>query len=109
MTDTRRAWRVMSGQTLARREWDGEAVLFNDLTGATHLLSSTAVWVLERLQANPLDADALAAALASDDGADDEDEDDQDQENAPLDLPQLAAALLPLLHDLHKMHLIEPC
>lgn len=97
----------MAGQTLERREWDGEAVLFNDLTGATHLLSSTALWVLERLQAAPADGAALAQALqqalqaesepecgsASDSGAD------------AVDPAEVDA----LLRDLHKMHLIAPC
>ena len=99
----------MPGQTLARREWDGEGVLFNDLTGATHLLSSTALWLLDRLQAAPAGAATLAAALSAallaqseaDAAAGAVDTDDTDAV-APHDLHAL-------LHELQKMHLIQPC
>jgi hypothetical protein len=39
-------WRVVPGQSLAFKEWDGEAVLYNDLSGNTHLLDGAAVEVL---------------------------------------------------------------
>jgi len=64
LIDLRQASRVMAGQALTRREWDGEAVLFNDLTGATHLLSGTALRVLKRLQIAPGDAVMPAHALS---------------------------------------------
>jgi PqqD family protein of HPr-rel-A system len=88
------AWRPVAGQRLARRAWEDEAVLFNDVTGATHLLSAATLWLLERLQAAPSDTVALARALnaESDSGAD-------------VDADDLDA----LLHELHKMHLVEPC
>lgn len=57
-------WRVVPGQSLAFREWDGEAVLYNDLSGSTHLLDGAAVDVLQALRAGPLDAATLAARLA---------------------------------------------
>jgi PqqD family protein of HPr-rel-A system len=57
-------WRVVPGQSLAYREWDEEAVLYNDLSGSTHLLDGAAVDVLQALRAGPLDAAALAARLA---------------------------------------------
>jgi len=57
-------WRVVPGQSLAFREWDGEAVLYNDLSGSTHLLDGGAVEVLQALRPAPAHAAALAAALA---------------------------------------------
>lgn len=103
----------MAGQTLERREWDGEAVLFNNLTGATHLLSSTALWVLERLQAAPADGAALAQALQEALQAESEAEFESESESdaiggtgpGAVDPAQVDA----LLRDLHTMHLITPC
>lgn len=107
----------MAGQTLERREWDGEAVLFNNLTGATHLLSSTALWVLERLQAAPADgaalAQALQEALQAESEAEFESESESESESdaiggtgpGAVDPAQVDA----LLRDLHTMHLITPC
>jgi PqqD family protein of HPr-rel-A system len=57
-------WRVVPGQSLAFREWDDEAVLYNDLSGDTHLLDGAAVEVLQALRAGPADAAALALRLA---------------------------------------------
>ncbi len=99
---------MSAGQSLRRREWDGEAVLFNDLSGATHLLSPVALWLLERLAAAPDDIPGLASALdaelaaeARDDGVDGADA----AADAALDREQLAD----LLADLHALDLIEPC
>jgi PqqD family protein of HPr-rel-A system len=57
-------WHVVPGQSLAVREWDGEAVLYNDLSGNTHLLDGAAVDVLQALSPAPATAATLAAALA---------------------------------------------
>jgi PqqD family protein of HPr-rel-A system len=57
-------WRVVPGQSLVFREWDGEAVLYNDLSGNTHLLDGAAVDVLQALRLRPSDAATLAAGLA---------------------------------------------
>jgi PqqD family protein of HPr-rel-A system len=62
-------WRVVPGQLLAFREWDGEAVLYNDLSGNTHLLDGAAIDVLQALRSEPCDAVALAARLAGSFGA----------------------------------------
>lgn len=103
-------WRLADGQRLSRREWDGEAVLFNDLSGSTHLLSSTAVWLLERLAAAPDDIPGLAAALESALAADMAGEPGDDASgheviDTAVDHDQLAA----LLADLHELDLIQPC
>jgi len=86
-----------------RREWDGEAVLFNDLSGSTHLLSSTAVWLLERLAAAPADMASLAAALDAALAA--QARLDGDFADAPIERAQLSE----LLGELCALNLIEPC
>jgi PqqD family protein of HPr-rel-A system len=89
-------WRVVPGQSLAFREWDGEAVVYNDLSGNTHLLDGGAVEVLLALRSAPLDAATLAARLADrfDTGDD-----------------ALAAAIEDMLTDLAGLDLVEflPC
>jgi PqqD family protein of HPr-rel-A system len=87
-----RLWRVVPGQSLALREWEDGAVLFNSLSGATHQLSDAALWVLDALAPAPASLDGLADALREQGGGD-------------ADPDQLAA----LLHDLNRLHLIEPC
>lgn len=89
-------WRVVPGQLLAFREWDGEAVLYNDLSGNTHLLDGGAVDVLLALRAGPLDAATLAARLA----------DRFDADGDPL-----AAAIEAMLSELAGLDLVEslPC
>lgn len=108
MVDGRQSWRVSKGQCLRRREWDGEAVLFNDLSGATHLLSPVALWLIERLEAAPDELAGLAAALdaelaaeAAGDGAAHAEGDS----SIEADRERLAE----LLDDLHALDLIEPC
>jgi PqqD family protein of HPr-rel-A system len=89
-------WRVMPGQLLACREWDGEAVLYNDLSGNTHLLDGAAIDLLQALHAQPAGAGALAIRLADrfDAGGDD-----------------LAAMFEQMLAQLAQLDLVEflPC
>jgi PqqD family protein of HPr-rel-A system len=89
-------WRVVPGQLLACREWDGEAVLYNDLSGSTHLLDGAAIDVLQALQAAPLDAAALARRLAERFGASPD---------------ELAADIEDMLAELARLDLVEtfPC
>lgn len=87
-------WRLMEGQSLRYRCWDGEAVLFNDLSGATHLLGPAAICVLEALRSGPLSVTTLAPRLL--------DEFDIDEEF-------LDAELDALLDQLSRLSLIEPC
>jgi len=86
-------WRVVPGQSLAFREWDGEAVLYNDLSGNTHLLDGAAIEVLLALRQRPADAAALAAGLAGrfDAGAD-----------------ELSAMIEDMLAGLAGLDLVEP-
>ncbi|WBS03240.1 HPr-rel-A system PqqD family peptide chaperone [Pseudoduganella sp. SL102] len=73
-------WRLVSGQALLHRGWDGAFVLYNDLSGDTHLLSE----------------EAMALLLALRDG------DVTPEELAALELAELLATLC-------RLDLIEPC
>jgi PqqD family protein of HPr-rel-A system len=59
-------WRLTPGQTLLRHGWDGEYVLYNDLSGDTHLLNATACAVLQQLQDGPCAAATLGRTCALD-------------------------------------------
>lgn len=53
-------WRLAPGQMLAHRCWDGEYVVFNDLSGDTHLLAGSAFALLQSLARAPADEAALS-------------------------------------------------
>lgn len=74
------AWRVVPGQSLLHRSWDGQAVLYNDVSGSTHLLDEATLALLHALRAG----EVLAEELAD---------------------PELQ----PTLEALQKLHLVEPC
>lgn len=57
-------WRLVPGQLLRARQWDGEFVLYNDLSGDTHLIDAAAMDFLLQLQAGG----AADAHLPIDDG-----------------------------------------
>jgi PqqD family protein of HPr-rel-A system len=54
-------WRLAPGQRLQYRCWDGECVIYNDLSGDTHVLGEFAIALLEELQAAAQPAAQLAA------------------------------------------------
>ncbi|QYF95051.1 HPr-rel-A system PqqD family peptide chaperone [Massilia sp. PAMC28688] len=62
-------WRTMPGQAFRLRQFnhpDGiQFVLYNDLSGATHLLGEAAVHLLQVLRCGPADDSSLSAALAT--------------------------------------------
>ena len=58
------AWRITPGQALRLRQFDDECVLYNDLSGDTHLLGDCAVHLLSVLQNGPATRAALFDALA---------------------------------------------
>lgn len=62
-------WRVKPGQALLRYGWDGEYVLYNDLSGDTHLLTASACALLDCLQVAPAGHAALAQACKLEAGA----------------------------------------
>lgn len=74
-------WRLAPGQALRRHGWDGEHLVYNDISGNTHLLTEAALALLLALQqqarpqaalaglhllvpAMPQDADAVESLLA---------------------------------------------
>lgn len=87
-------WQVTPGQTLAARQWDDELVVFNSLSGATHLLGLGATVLLGVLQQGPADEPSLAAAL---------------QDEFALDAAEIGAELPSMLARLAKLELIQPC
>lgn len=87
-------WRLAPGQGLRRRQWQDDYVLYNDLSGDTHLLPDSSVELLLALQRSPASAAALAAqlrAVFADDAA-------------AID----AAAIEALLAELAPLALVEP-
>lgn len=67
-------WSLRPGQTLQHRQWDGEFVLYNDLSGDTHLLGDAAIVLLQALRTGPATRATLVAVLENEfeAGADDE-------------------------------------
>jgi len=64
MMDSNMKWRLMTDQALQFRCWDDEFVVYNSLSGDTHLLDSTAAQILLKLQQAPSDATSLSESLA---------------------------------------------
>ena len=87
-------WKLRAGQRLRMLSDDEETVVYNDLSGDTHLLSGIAVSLLERLRQGPADSDMLAGFLAS--------EWELDPDIAPAELAGQ------LLSELAALSLIEP-
>lgn len=56
------AWRLIPGQLLVHRSWQEETVLFNNLSGDTHLLGADALSLLLALRDAPLTSDELRQA-----------------------------------------------
>lgn len=57
-------WRISSGQPLRWRHWDDQWLVYHPASGDTHVLDEASAQAVRRLEASPLDADALAAAVA---------------------------------------------
>lgn len=84
-------WRVTPGQLLEHRGWNEQFVLYNSLSGDTHLLGADAIDILLQLQRGAADQATLLATLA--DGSASED---------------AAACLADLLAELKSLFLVEP-
>jgi PqqD family protein of HPr-rel-A system len=78
-------WRIRSGQELLHRCWDHECVLYNNLSGSTHLLDPATIDLLACLAEQ-----AMSPAALVDEGY---------AEAGDIDA---------LLRDLELLHLIEP-
>lgn len=88
-------WRITPGQQLAARGWEDEFVLFNNLSGDTHLLDADSMSLLDRLQLAPASIAALAVALGSD--------------LLPEDIAALPDTLATMLAELKSLYLVESC
>lgn len=87
-------WRLRPGQRLRNRSWDGEHfVLYNNLSGDTHLLDAATIEILSMLEHGAATTAGLAAALQLGDGA-------------PVE-PEQLAELEELLGQLRAMALID--
>jgi PqqD family protein of HPr-rel-A system len=53
-------WRLTPGQSLRHCGWDGEHLVYNDISGNTHLLTETALHLLLALQQQMRPQAALA-------------------------------------------------
>ena len=88
-------WRVSPGQQLAQLGWQDEFVVYNNLTGDTHLIDNDALALLTELRQGPASIAGLVLAFAPD---------------LPLeDRAALPATLHTMLDSLHQLFLIEPC
>ena len=58
-------WRITPGQVLRFRQFDEEFVVYNDLSGDTHLLGDSAMHLLSVLQHGPASRADLLASLAA--------------------------------------------
>jgi PqqD family protein of HPr-rel-A system len=86
-------WRLIEAQSLRYRCWDEEAVLYNDVSGATHLLGPAALCVLEALRPGPASMAALASRLL---------------DEFEIDDASVGAELHILLDEMSQLSLIEP-
>lgn len=53
-------WRIVPGQSLRSRSWQGQSVLYNEVSGATHLLDDATLELLHGLRDGTLMADDWA-------------------------------------------------
>lgn len=88
-------WRVTPGQYLAHRGWQDEFVVYNNLTGDTHLIDGDALALLVQLRLAPATVDTLSQALGAD--------------LPPDDLAALPDTLRAMLDSLQHLYLVEPC
>jgi PqqD family protein of HPr-rel-A system len=62
-------WKVATGQTLGHYGWDEEFVVYNSLSGDTHLLESFVMEILLLVQkAGPMSTAAVFEAMGPHDG-----------------------------------------
>lgn len=64
-------WRVAPGQQLAAWGWDDEFVVYNDLSGDTHVLGGDSVAILQQLKRAPASIDFLVETFSVELNADD--------------------------------------
>jgi PqqD family protein of HPr-rel-A system len=57
-------WQLISNQAVKLHSWDNESVVYNTLSGDTHLLGQAAAQILTQLRQAPADAASLTEALS---------------------------------------------
>jgi len=57
-------WRAAGGNSLHLKFWDGELVVYNELSGDLHILDDSAAHILQALQQAPADVLSLAQRFA---------------------------------------------
>ncbi len=87
-------WSVHPTRAALRRTWDGEAVVYDPVSGSTHYLDPVAAAVVGRLSASPASAASVSRSLLSEFDAGGE--------------ADLLAAVQDALAKLRQMDLIEP-
>lgn len=88
-------WRVTPGQQLTHRGWQDEFVIYNNLSGDTHLIDGDALALLTQLRPAPASIAALALAVGGD--------------LPPDDRAALPDILHAMLESLERLYLVEPC
>jgi PqqD family protein of HPr-rel-A system len=83
-------WRITPGQALRHRTWQGEVVLYNDLSGDTHLLDESALHLLHKLQNGPAAEPELGACVRAEFEADGGEVDDASVAQVLAELEVLA-------------------
>jgi PqqD family protein of HPr-rel-A system len=86
-------WQAIAGHALHVRSWDDEFVVYNSLSGDTHLLGAGAGQILMRLQHAPADEASLTTLLCETFHAEPG--------------PELSLQVGTMLADLHRLSLIE--
>jgi len=86
---------VTAGQQLAHRGWQDEFVVYNNLSGDTHLIDGDTLALLTQLRLGPATVGSLTQALGA--GL------------PPDDLAALPDTLDAMLDSLQHLYLVEPC
>ena len=95
VTEAGVTWRVSTTAPLPTRNWDGDYVVYNPLSGNTHLLDIVTGEVLKIIAARPARAQAICNRVA-------------DFLDLPADDGNLLQHVGDILHVLDDLGLIEP-
>ena len=85
-------WRLKSKGSLHFQVWDEEAVVYNELSGDTHLLGPVAAHILAELKTAPANEEQLLSSLPM---------------SCPDEANELEQELGIILQNLHALALIE--
>lgn len=83
-------WRTLRDDALHFRAWDDEVVIYDALSGDTHIIDPTAAQILQALQHSPSDVPSLAKLLAVQLQCEPGDELNQDIESVLSDMAALS-------------------